>query len=221
MIWQRAGFPVDTVVYGASSPAAVEQTIIVSGQGGEIAIYNMVSGALIWADSLASFNPRTPLERLGDIRAFAATDDKNAYFISQSGRMSAFDIQTGFELWAKPISGIEMPWIAGLNLFVVTIDGRLIAIRKSDGAVSWVTELPGAIPEGVAVTQDLPRYIGPIVADGEVLIVRRTGELFRFEALTGKLISKIKITSQITTPIQIGDQHLVTLSRDGTIRVFN
>ncbi len=220
LIWQRAGFPVDTVVYGASSPAVMEQTIIVSGQAGEIAIYDLLSGTLIWADSLASFNPRTPLERLGDIRAFAATDKKNTYFVSQSGRMSAFDVKTGFEIWAKPISGIEMPWIAGLNLFVVTIDGRLIAIRKKDGAVRWVTELPGAIPAGVAATQDLPRYLGPLVANGEVLIVRSTGELFKFDAHSGKLISKTKITSTITTPLQIGDQHLVALSRDGTIQVF-
>ena len=220
LIWQRAGFPADTVVYGASSPAVMEQSIIISGQGGEIAIYDLLSGALIWADSLASFNPRTPMERLGDIRAFAATDDKNVYFISQSGRMSAFEVSTGFELWAKQIRGIEMPWIAGSNIFVVTIDGRLIAMRKSDGAVRWVTELPGAIPEGIAATQNLPRYIGPIVANGEVLIIRKTGELLKFEANSGELISKRKIISQITTPLQIGDQHLVALSRDGTIRVF-
>lgn len=221
LIWQRSGFPVDTVVYGTSSPAILDQNLIVSGQAGEIAIYNMLSGALLWADSLASFNPRTPLERLGDIRAFAATDERHAYFISQSGRMSAFEVNSGFEIWAKPLSGIEMPWITENSIFVVTIDGRLIALRKSDGAVRWVTELPGAIPEGVAATKDLPRYIGPVVANSEVLIIRKTGELFRFDANSGKLISKANLTSQITTPFQVGHRHLVALSRDGTIRIFN
>ena len=81
--------------------------------------------------------------------------------------------------------------------------------------------MPGAIPEGVAATQDLPRYIGPVIANGEVLAIHKSGELFRFEALSGELISKSKLTSQITTPLQIGDQHLVALSRDGSIRVFN
>ncbi len=221
LIWQRSGFPVDTVVYGTSSPAIIDQNLIVSGQAGEIAIYNMLSGVLLWADSLASFNPRTPLERLGDIRAFAATDEKNAYFISQSGRMSAFEVNSGIELWAKPLSGIEMPWIVENTVFVVTIDGRLIALRKSDGAVRWLTELPGAIPKGIAATKDLPRYIGPVVANGEVLIIQKTGKLYRFDADSGKLISKSNLTSQITTPIQVANQHLVALSRDGTIQVFN
>ena len=221
LIWQRSGFPVETVVYGTSSPAILEKNLIVSGQAGEIAIYNLLSGALLWADSLASFNPRTPLERLGDIRAFAATDQRYAYFISQSGRMSAFEVNSGFEVWAKPLSGIEMPWIVENTIFVVTIDGRLIAIRKSDGAVRWVTELPGAIPEGIAATKDLPRYMGPVIANGEVLIIRKTGELYRFDAHSGKLISKSNLTSQITTPFQVANQHLVALSRDGTIRVFN
>ncbi len=221
LIWQRSGFPIDTVVYGTSSPAILDQNLIVSGQAGEIAIYNMSSGVLLWADSLASFNPRTPLERLGDIRAFAATDERHAYFISQSGRMSAFEVNSGFEVWVKPISSIEMPWIVENTVFVVTLDGRLIALRKSDGAVRWVTELPGAIPEGVAATKGLPRYIGPVVANGEVLIIRKTGTLYRFDANSGKLISKSNLTSQITTPFQIANQHLVALSRDGTIRVFN
>ncbi len=221
LIWQRSGFPVETVVYGTSSPAVLDQNLIVSGHAGEIAIYNILSGALLWADSLASFNPRTPLERLGDIRAFAATDQRYAYFISQSGRMSAFEVNSGFEVWAKPLSGIEMPWIVENTIFVVTIDGRLIAIRKSDGAVRWVTELPGAIPEGIAATKDLPRYMGPVIANGEVLIIRKTGELYRFDAHSGKLISKSNLTSQITTPFQVANQHLVALSRDGTIRVFN
>ncbi|MEK9640242.1 MAG: PQQ-binding-like beta-propeller repeat protein [Alphaproteobacteria bacterium] len=221
LIWQRSGFPAETVVYGTSSPAILDQNLIVSGQAGEMAIYNLLSGALLWADSLASFNPRTPLERLGDIRAFAATDQRYAYFISQSGRMSAFEVNSGFEVWAKPLSGIEMPWIVENTIFVVTIDGRLIAMRKSDGAVRWVTVLPGAIPEGIAATKDLPRYIGPVIANGEVLIIRKTGELYRFDAHSGKLISKSNLTSQITTPFQVANQHLVALSRDGTIRVFN
>ncbi|MDC0461918.1 PQQ-binding-like beta-propeller repeat protein [Alphaproteobacteria bacterium] len=218
--WRRSGFPVDTIVYGTPSPAIMGKNIIVSGQAGEIAVYELPSGDLVWADSLASFNPRTPLERLGDIRAFPATDAENAYFISQSGRMSAFEVDTGFELWAKPLSGIEMPWVAGQSIFVVTIDGRLIAIRKTDGAVRWVTELPGAIPEGIPATQNLPRYVGPLVANSEVLLVRDTGELFRFDANNGMLINKSNLTSQITTPMQVAHQQLVTLSRDGTIRVF-
>ena len=221
LIWQRSGFPVDTVVFGTPSPAVVDQNLIVSGQAGEIAIYNLLSGTLLWADSLASFNPKTPLERLGDIRAFAATDERNAYFISQSGRMSAFEIETGFEIWDQPLSGIEMPWITEKSLFVVTIDGRLISLRKSDGAVRWVTELPGAIPEGFAATKDLPRYIGPVVANGEVLLIHKTGKLYRFDGNSGTLISNSNLTSQITTPFQIANQHLVVLSRDGRIRVFN
>ncbi|MBT5575413.1 MAG: hypothetical protein HOJ97_08530, partial [Alphaproteobacteria bacterium] len=97
---------------------------------------------------------------------------------------------------------------------------RLIAIRKTDGAVRWVTELPGAIPEGIPATQNLPRYVGPLVANSEVLLVRDTGELFRFDANNGMLINKSNLTSQITTPMQVAHQQLVTLSRDGTIRVF-
>ena len=100
----------------------------------------MLSGVLLWADSLASFNPRTPLERLGDIRAFAATDKKNAYFISQSGRMSAFEVNSGIELWAKPLSGIEMPWIVENTIFVVHTAYPRFLINVINDEILWMEE---------------------------------------------------------------------------------
>ena len=56
-------------------------------------------------------------------------------------------------IWDQPIGGIEMPWVAGKSLFLQTIDGRLYALRRSDGAVRWVADLPGALPKGVVASK--------------------------------------------------------------------
>ena len=80
----------------------------------------MSDGKLIWADSLATLAPRTPLEELGDILANPVHDGDAVYVVSQSGILGAFDSLTGIQLWEQPISSVQMPWVAGESLFVLT-----------------------------------------------------------------------------------------------------
>ena len=71
----------------------------------------------------------------------------------------------------RAIAGMEMPWLAGETLFVLSLDGRLYAIRRNDGAIRWIAELPGALPFGSVVAEDIPRYVGPVVAGGKVITI--------------------------------------------------
>ena len=58
-------------------------------------------GDLFWADSLASFNPRTPLQELGDVRAHPVHDGKLIFVMSQSGRMAAYQAASGIDMGAS------------------------------------------------------------------------------------------------------------------------
>ena len=137
LVWERAGLPVNTVVFGAPSPAFANDQLAVAGYGGDISLLEANSGKIIWSDTLAAFSPRTPLQRLGDIRAHPVFDGGLVFAVSQAGRIAAFNARSGLLIWDQPIGGIEMPWIAGKSLFLQTIDGRLYALRRSDGAAGW------------------------------------------------------------------------------------
>ena len=49
LAWQSIGLPVDTVVFGAPSPAVSGAELVLAGAGGEIAIHNIDNGQLLWA----------------------------------------------------------------------------------------------------------------------------------------------------------------------------
>lgn len=220
LIWQRAGLPVNTVIFGASSPAAYENKVVVAGAAGEVAVHDSITGDLLWADSLASFNPRTPLEGLGDIKAHPVIRGQYVYIISQSGRMVSYTLGSGFPVWEKSIGGIEMPWLAGRTVFVVTLDGRLYALRDSDGAARWVTELDGALPLGKVVSNDVPRYVGPIVAEGKVYVIASSGSLLSFDANTGDEIGNKSLGGGITTAPQIGQNVMALLLSSGRLLIL-
>lgn len=220
LFWQRAGLPVNTVIYGASSPAFKGNELVIAGVGGEIAVHLIQTGDLLWADSLASLLPNTPLQRLGDILAHPVHDGKQVYVISQSGRFGAFDAQSGYLLWEHPFAGSQMPWIAGDSLYLVTLTGRLISVRLSDGAIIWVSELKGALPEGKVVGNNAPVYLGPIVASGQVHLLSGKGRIYSFDVLTGNAVGSASISGQFTTPPTAVSNNFVTLSTGGKLSVM-
>ena len=221
VLWDRAGLPSGTIVYGAPSPAIYDNQIAVAAHGGELSLLDADNGDVIWSDNLATFNPRTPLQGLGDIRAHPVHDGGLVFAVSQSGRTAAFAVRSGLLLWELPIGGIEMPWVAGDSVFIVTLDGRLYAIRRNDGAIRWVAELPGALPIGVVAAEDIPRYVGPIVAAGKVIVVAEDGNILLFNADTGALEDEADVGGRIVTAPQLAAGMMFVLDNSGTLTAFD
>jgi len=219
-LWQRAGLPTNTVVFGAPAPAFAGGEVVLAGAGGEISIYEPVTGDLLWADSLASFNPRTPLQELADVRAHPVHDGKLTFILSQSGRMVAFQAATGIEIWEQPITSIEMPWLAGQSIFVMSVEGRLYALRRNDGAARWVTDLPDALPVGVFADENAPRYSGPVVASNMVFTISRAGKLYVFDARSGEQKMTLTIDGTVTTAPAVAQEYLAVLNSQGELFVY-
>ena len=221
VLWDRAGLPSGTIVYGAPSPAIYDNQIAVAAHGGELSLLDADNGDVIWSDNLATFNPRTPLQGLGDIRAHPVHDGGLVFAVSQSGRTAAFAVRSGLLLWELPIGGIEMPWVAGDSVFIVTLDGRLYAIRRNDGAIRWVAELPGALSIGAVAAEDIPRYVGPVVAAGKVIIVAEDGNILLFNADTGALEDEADVGGRIVTAPQLAAGMMFVLDNSGTLTAFD
>lgn len=219
-VWGYDGLGSSTVLFGAPAPAYANGELVVAGVGGEITYFDATDGTLLWTDSIAAFNPRTPIEGLGDVRAHPVHDGGMIFSISQSGRMAAYSARTGLSVWSQDIGGIEMPWVAGKTIFVMALDGRLYGLRRADGAVRWVTELPDALPAGTIVSENPPRYIGPLVAGNQVMLFSKGGEMFLFNADTGAEIARQAIGLPIVTTPQLAGGRLFVLGNDGVLKAF-
>ena len=220
-LWDRAGLPSSTIIYGVPSPAYHDGELAVAGAGGELSLLDVTDGEIIWTESLAAFNPRTPLQSIGDIRANPVFDGGLVFAISQSGRFAALNARSGFMLWDQPISGVEMPWSAGETVFVLSLEGRVYAIRREDGMVRWIAELPDALPAGAMASENLTRYVGPLVANGQVMVISKSGTLYLLDADTGVETGSLNVGSDIVTPPQIAGGRLFVLSNNGQLSAFD
>jgi outer membrane protein assembly factor BamB len=207
-------------MFGSPAPAFANGELVLVGAHGEVTYFSAVDGELQWTDSVAVFNPRTPIEGIGDVRAHPVHDGGMLFVISQSGRIAAFNARSGLLVWDQPIGGIEMPWLAGETLFVVGLDGRLYALRRLDGAVRWVAELPGAVAADVVVAEDPPRYVGPIVAGGKVMVISKSGQLHVFNPDTGVEIEKKSLGMTVLTSPQVAAGRLFVMGNGGTLNAY-
>ena len=219
-VWGYDGIGSNTVLFGSPSPAYANGELLVAGVGGEIIYFDATDGTLLWTDSIASYNPRTPIEGLGDVRAHPVHDGGMIFTISQSGRMAAYSARNGLSVWSQSIGGIEMPWVSGKTVFVVALDGRLYALRRMDGAVRWVIEMPDALASGVVVSETPPRYVGPLVAGNQVMLFSKTGEFFTFDANTGAELSRQSLGTTVVTTPQLAGGRLFVLGNDGVLTAF-
>ena len=216
-VWQHLGIASNTVIFGAPAPAFANGEIVLAGAAGEVSNFDAASGELLWTDSVASLLPRTPIQGLGDVRATPVHDGGLIFVISQSGRFVAYSARNGLPVWERAIGGIEMPWVAGETVFVLSVDGRLYGLRRSDGAVRWMTELEGVLPLDVVVTEAPPRYAGPIVAGGAVYVVSRGGVVQSFDADTGAPGNVFSTGQDILTPPQVAGGRMFLVGRNGTL----
>ena len=216
-VWQHFGIVSNTVIFGAPAPAFANDEIVLAGAAGEVSYFDASTGELLWTDSVASLLPRTPIQGLGDVRATPVHDGGLIFVVSQSGRFVAFSARNGLPVWERAIGGIEMPWVAGESVFVLSLDGRLYALRRSDGVVRWIAELDGAVPLDVVAPEKPPRYVGPIVAGDEVYVVSRGGVVQAFDASTGAAGEVFSTGQEILTPPQIAGGRMFLVGRGGTL----
>ncbi len=220
LVWDRVGITSETVMFGAPAPAYANGALVVAGARGEVTYFNADDGELLWTDSVATFSPRTSIEGIGDIRAHPIHDGGLIFVVSQSGRLAAFSGRSGLLVWEQRIGGIEMPWLAGKTLFVMGHDGRLYALRRSDGAVRWVAALPDATPPDIVVTENPPRYVGPIVAGNKVLVISKAGQVYMFDPDNGAEIGTRSIGLVVLTPPQLAAGKLLVVGVNGTLSAF-
>ncbi len=142
------------------------------------------------------------------------------YVGSISGRFAAFNNKTGSPVWEMILPSHQMPWIAGKSIFIVSTKGRVYALRRTDGALRWITSLPGAVPLDVSVSDDPIRHLGPVVAGGKVLVIDHNGRAYFLNSDTGKIENNLSISGQVSAPPIVSGGTFIMLDDSGRLYAY-
>ena len=181
------GLPESAALLSNVSPAVSGDTVVVPYPSGEIIAYNIKTKQSAWVESVSRTRGGSSLASLSD-PARPVIDRGVVFAVGHSGRMIATARKTGERLWTKTVQGTQMPWSAGDLVYVVDINGVLMALTRKEGLVRWLTELPRT-----------SRWNGPVLAGGRLWLTSAEGAMVSVDAKTGNIVTQ----RDLGTPIYV------------------
>ncbi|MCB2112914.1 MAG: PQQ-binding-like beta-propeller repeat protein [Parvularculaceae bacterium] len=213
--WTFQSYEETARILSSASPAAAGDLVVAPFSSGEVVAFLAGSGRAVWNDTLARNTQLTALSALNDIAGSPVIDRGLVYAVSHAGRFVAIDIRTGRRVWEAPIASIQMPWVAGDFIYVVSVDAELVCLSRNDGAIVWVSQLK---------RYDKPKkrkgrvaWAGPVLGGDALILVSTDGEVVKVSPQDGSIIDTKKISDgSVISPI-IADEKIFILSQKGKL----
>jgi outer membrane protein assembly factor BamB len=167
----------------SAGPAVAEGKLVVGTSDGKVIAVDVANGKVAWRSSATSEILATP--RISDDLVFIHTMD---------GGLSALSLADGRQIWRFThnlpplmLRRSSTPVVAGDAVIAGFANGKLLAMRKSDGTVLWAQDI--ARPKG---TTDLQRMIDisadPVVQGDKVYAASYQGNIAALTVSNGHLI---------------------------------
>ncbi len=188
VLWTYQGISEPARILAASSPAVYGEIVVAPFASGELVALRVQNGRNMWNEALTRQSGMTALAELNDIAGPPVIFDRTVYAISHSGLLAAVDMRSGSRVWARQVGGINMPWLAGDTLFIVTNDGQVSALSRHDGRVIWVHDLPRYKKE--KKRKGRISWSGPVLAGGKLVLVSSQGDVVLVEPETGFIVAE-------------------------------
>jgi outer membrane protein assembly factor BamB len=209
-LWEHSGIQETASLLGAASPAVSGSSVVVPYSSGEIFSLLAENGRVLWNDGLSSVKGVDPMSDLAHIRAQPVIDRGVVLAISHSGRMVATDLRRGARAWDVDLGGVQMPWVAGEFVYLVTTDAKVVCLTRRGGRVRWVLALPRfEDPEDL---EDPIRWFGPVLAGDRLILVGSTEVAVSVSPYTGKLLGEVKLPGAPAVAPVVADNTLYVIT---------
>ncbi len=162
-----SGFPTSNAVESTQKPVCKDGYVYAGLTTGEVIKIAPKSKKIMWIADVFRTSNMTGGASIVDIVAPLIVENGNVYAGGLGDAFCRINSTSGAKKWCTAIS-TSLPFIITDNaIFIVGTDNYLYAVRKSDGAVYWKTEIK---------EQDAPRYENKTIIIKKEKINAETGE---------------------------------------------
>ncbi|MFQ3622565.1 MAG: PQQ-binding-like beta-propeller repeat protein [Acetobacteraceae bacterium] len=209
-LWTHRGPGEATTLLGAPAPSVDEGVVLVGFPNGDAAALRLETGRPIWTESLGTARGRPSIADIAAIRGRPAIDRGRGILASSGGVTMAIDMRSGRRIWEREIASRESPCVAGDWIFLLSASEELLAIRRADGRVRWVAELPRH--RDPARRRDPILWTGPLLAGDRLVLAGSLGEAIAVSPYTGELLGRQRLPDGVSVPPVAADGTVVLLT---------
>jgi outer membrane protein assembly factor BamB len=215
LLWTHNGLPEPASLLGAASPAVEGDVVVVPYSSGELFGLRAENGRVLWSDNLATAQPMGALNSIADVRGQPVIDRDRVFAVSNSGLMVAIDLRTGDRVWEQDIGGTYAPWAAGDYVYVVANDNALACLRRQDGKVRWVRDLPRY--EDEKKKKGIVTWSGPVLAGDRLIVISSEGEALSISPYTGAPLGRTEFDDPVFVTPSVADKTLYVLTDEADL----
>ncbi|GGB50413.1 pyrrolo-quinoline quinone [Tistrella bauzanensis] len=215
-LWRHGGVPATQMVLGGAAPGVLGNLVVAAYSSGDLVALRGDSGRVGWAETLAGFTAAgSSLSALTDILSDPIIDREMVIAGTVGGRLAAFDARSGLRVWEQPFKVNQTPWVADTTIYAVVDGTRVVALRRADGRVRWVSDLPAF--EDPEDREDPIRWTGPVMAGGRLHLVSTSGQLMSLDPADGARTGEIDVGGPVMISPVVAGGMLYVLRDDATL----
>jgi outer membrane protein assembly factor BamB len=197
---------------GTARPVIAGDQVVSGFDNGKVMALNVSDGTVLWEANISPPHGRTELERLDDIDTTVRVAGADVYTVGFQGKIAMLALDTGQVWWSREASSYRSLTLDDDNLYMVTADGEVVAMRAKTGAELWRQKV--LLNRGLSAPATMDDLNAIVVGDYQ-------GYVHWLDKSTGALAArasagKVRISA---TPIVAGDRVLVINDR-GQITAF-
>jgi outer membrane protein assembly factor BamB len=195
---------------GTAAPVVAGDSVIAAFDNGRVMALELNTGDTQWDTAVSTPSGRSELDRLVDIDSPVRVIGDDVFVVGFHGRVAMLARDSGQIWWARDFSSYRGLAIEGTSLYATSAEGVIVAMRRTDGSVTW--EQPAL---------RLRALTAPVV-DGQSLVVGDyEGYLHWLSAADGTLLARTKTDGErITNAPLVIDGRVLVQTDGGKIIAF-
>ena len=217
-VWSYESFEENARFLSTGSPAVDGDLLVAPFSSGEVVALDPASGRLLWSATISRSSRLNGLSNLNDIAGSPVIDRGGVFAVSHAGQVSAIDGRSGRIAWEVGLGGLNMPWIAGEAMFVMSVEGDLVALSRNDGAVMWTRELP--IYENMKKRKKPITWMGPVLVGDYLVMASSAGQMLQLSPQDGETVREYKLRKGTTIPPVVADGTLYIINKDARLEAW-
>ncbi|HZF32673.1 MAG TPA: PQQ-binding-like beta-propeller repeat protein [Candidatus Angelobacter sp.] len=217
-LWTYTGITQDAGLLGGSTPAVAGGVVVAAFSSGELVAFGVDSGRTLWSDSLAGTARGDAVATLADIRGLPVIDRGRVIAVSNSGTLTAIDLERGGRLWNTSIGSSQTPWVAGDFIYILSSTDELICLTRDEGRARWIESLPQFQNE--KDREDPIAWAGPVLVGDRLVVTSSAGDALSMSPYTGEALGRIQLPSSAHLPPVVANSTMYLLSDNGELTAF-
>ena len=216
-LWDYRALPEPASYPRIAAASVVGNVIIAPFTSGEIVALDDTSAKPAWGRNIVGGGLDVRSGKFNTISAHPVISDQMVFVSVPSGMLGALRGSDGNIVWSEEIALERTPLAVGDTLYAIDMSSRMIAMRKTDGKIFYVTQLPDYGDEDDK--EDPIRWSSPLMLDGTLISFSNRGAMISLDPRTGKIIKSQKAPSTSIDPVVAGGV-LYIVGRDGTLYAY-